>query len=260
MYEPKASHPRRATPAANLGALTLVATLGVALLSGLLPSLQVIRRAHAEAAKPQLHVFLPLDAKSSAVEKVLRERLPELNVTVFGRFRDFEDALSSRNADVLLTIPPILEQYGKKVTLEGRRGGKSTEPYVLASIAQPLSGSLAGKTIGVVDLLGRDGTQKFVTGLLKASDLKIKRVAKIEDLLPLLEFSAADGIVLPQFTMKRLLERTRLSIKSQELPNAVGLPVVAVLNPAVRELVVNCFQKMDGTTKSLLGIESWSAR
>jgi hypothetical protein len=118
---------------------------------------------------------------------------------------------------------------------------------------------LAGKTIGVVDLLGRDGTQAFVAGLLKEKDLKIKRVAKIEDLLPLLEFSAADGVVLPSSLLARLLERTRLAIKTRELTaTPVGLSAVSVLRPAVRDIVLQSFQKLDAPTKRLLGIDAWS--
>jgi hypothetical protein len=217
--------------------------------------------AHAQESKPVLHVFLQLDAKSSVLEKSLQEKLPGLGVTVFGRFRDFEEGLANGNPAAVLSITPVLEQRKKKTTLQGQRDGKSVEPYVLASVNQPLDGPLAGKTIGVVDLLGRDGTQTFLNSLLKASDFKIKRVAKIEDLLPLLEFSAADGIVLPSSMIARLMERTRLAIKTKDLPGGpVGLSAVAVLNSATRDIVVQSFQKLDPATKRLLGIDSWSVQ
>jgi len=226
---------------------------------GLLQPYQPLQNAAAQGGKPVVQVFLQLDAKSSVVEKTLQDRLPDLAVTVFGRFRDFEDGLANGHPDAVVSITPVLQQRGKTASLQGQRGGKGSEPYVLASVNQPLDGPLTGKTIGVVDLLGRDGTQTFLNGLLKATDMKIKRVAKIEDLLPLLEFSAADGIVLPSSMLARLLERTRLAIKTKDLPGApVGLTAVAVLNPAVRDVVVKSFQKLDGPTKQLLGIDSWS--
>ena len=220
-----------------------------------------LRPAAAQASKPIVHVFLQLDAKSSVVEKTLQQQLPDLGVIVFGRFRDFEESLTSGHPDAVLSIAPVLAGRGATASLQGQRAGKSTELYVLASVNQPLAGSLAGKTIGVVDLLGRDGTQAFLSGLLKTTDIKIKRVAKIEDLLPLLEFSAVDGVVLPSSMLARLLERTRLSIKTRELAGApVGLSAVAVLNPAVRDAVVKSFQKLDTPTKRLLGIDSWSVQ
>ena len=219
------------------------------------------RLATAQAGKPVVHVFLQLDAKSSVVEKTLQQQLPDLGVIVYGRFRDFEESLTNNHPDAVLSIAPVLEGRGATTSLQGQRAGKTTEPYVLASVNQPLSGSLAGKTIGVVDLLGRDGTQTFLSGLLQTKDIKIKRVAKMEDLLPLLEFSAVDGVVLPSSMLARLLERTRLSIKSRALPGApVGLSAVAVLNAAVRDAVVKSFQKLDMPTKRLLGIDSWSVQ
>jgi hypothetical protein len=218
-------------------------------------------QAQAQGKRPVVNVFLQLDAKSSVVEKALQDHLPELGITVFGRYRDFEDAVNSGHPDALVSITPVLESRGKKPSLQGLRGGKGTEPYVLASVGQPLAGSLAGKTIGVVDLLGRDGTQSFIAGLLKTENVKIKRVTKIEDLLPLLEFAAADGVVLPRSMLAKFVERTRLSVKTRELPGAqVGLPAVAVLNPAVRDAVLGAFQKMDGATKNMLGIDAWSTR
>jgi len=89
----------------------------------------------------------------------------------------------------------------------------------------------------------------------------MKRVSKVEDLLPLLEFTAADGVVLASAAVPRLTERTRLSIKTRDLPDgSVGLPAVAVTNPAARAVVVNSFQGLDPATLRLLGVDSWSAQ
>jgi hypothetical protein len=217
-------------------------------------------RAQAQGSKPVVHVFLPLDAKLSVVEKTLQGKLSGLEITVFSRFRDFDATSNIRKPDALLSILPVLESRGAKPVLQGMRAGKATEAYVLASVGQALSGSLSGKTIGAVDLLNRDGTQRFISGLLK-TDIKIKPVAKVEDLLPLLEFSAADGIVLPSSMLAKLMERTRLPVKTHDLPGAqVGLLAVAVPNSAVRDTVVNAFQKLDRATKSMLGIDDWSLR
>ncbi len=197
--------------------------------------------AWAESGRPVLHVFLQLDAKSGAVEKMLQEQLPALGVTVFSRYRDLEDATATGNPDGLLAIPPVLEQRGQKPVLQGTREGKHSEPYLLVWVGSSLDGPLSGKTIGAVDVLGRDGTQSFVARLLKSSDIKVKRVAKTEDLLALLEFSAADGILLPSSALARLSERTRLAIKSRAVPGqVVGLPALAVFNDASKAAIKKC--------------------
>lgn len=213
----------------------------------------------AAGPKPVVLVFLQLDAKASVLERTLQAQLPDLTITVFGRFRDFEEGLATGHPDAVVSITPVLQQRGKTPTLQGERGGKGSEPYVLASVNHPLEGPLGGKNVGAVDLLGRDGTQAFLNALLDTDGVKVKRVAKFEDLLPLLEFSAADGVVLPISMLGQLTERTRLVIKTRDLTGReVGLSAVAVLNPEVREVVVRSFKSLDAATKHLLGIDAWS--
>jgi hypothetical protein len=230
-------------------------------------SLVVPPRALADDPRPTLFVFLQLDVKSSALEQALQKQLPGLAVTVFGRLRDFQDSVATRNPDAIIAIAPLLEQAHAKPALLGVRGGKEWEPYLLVMTGAAAAGagsttpSLAGKTIGIVDLLGRDGTQAFAAAAVGASDIKVKRVAKIEDLLPLLEFSAADAVLIPSSAVKRFTDRTRLAMAVRELPNArVGLPAVAVRNEKARAAIVSGIQKVDVETRSLLGIDSWSAR
>jgi len=215
----------------------------------------------AQPRKPSVHVFLQIDAKSSVIEKALQEHLPSLSITVFGRFRDFEEVLASAHPDAILCIAPVLDFRGVRVTLQGMRAGQKVEPYVLASAGQPLEGPLSGRTIGIVDMMGREGTESFLNRILGAHDVKVKRVSKIEDLLPLLEFSAADGVVSSAATLSRLAERTRIPIKTRSLPEGdVGLPAVAVLSGDVQAAVVAAFQNLDPATNLLLGVDAWSVQ
>jgi hypothetical protein len=224
-------------------------------------SLQVWSEVSAQPAKPVVHVFVQADVKSGVLEKTLQQQLPGLSVTVFGRFRDLEDASATAKPDGLLAITPVLQQRGRRPSLQGTRAGKDQESFLLVSVGHLPEGSLSGKTIGAVDLMGRDGTQAFVAGLLKTNDVKVKRVAKSEDLLPLLEFNAADAIILPSFALARLTERTQLAIKSKEVPGGpVGLPAVAVFNEGSRDAIIKAFSGLDGATKKLLGIDGWSVR
>jgi hypothetical protein len=226
-------------------------------------------RAVADDTRPTLFVFLQVDVKSSALEQALQRELPGLSVTVFGRIRDFQDAIGTRNPDGLVAIAPLLELVQSKPILQGARGGKEWEPYLLVTTGAAAADhggasgkpTLSGKTVGIVDLLGRDGTQAFAAAALGVTDVKVKRVAKIEDLLPLLEFSAADAVLIPSSAVKRFTDRTRLAMSVRDLPNArVGLPAVAVRNEKARSAVVQAIQKLNAETRSLLGIDSWSAR
>jgi len=239
----------RAARARWLGAATLLAVLCVEPVG------------HTQTGKPVLHVLLQLDVKSVALERMLQQQLPNLAVTVFSRYRDLEDASAAAKPDGLLAITPVLEQWGQRPALQGIRAGRDDEPYLLVSVVKVLDGSLSGKTIGAVDVLGRDGTQSFVTGLVRAKDVKVKRVPKTEDLLPLLEFSAADGILIPSSALARLTERTRLDIKSKEAPGGrVGLPALAIFNDASKDTLTKALSRLDAATKKALGIDAWSVR
>ena len=222
---------------------------------------EVRREVRKEVRRPSLFVFLQLEVKSSALELALQKQLPELAVTVYGRFRDFQDDAATKKPDAILVTSSLLALERSKPTLQGVRGGKDWEPYLLVTTASNARAALTGKTIGVVDLLGHDGTQTFATKLLGSTDIKIKRVAKIDDLLPLLEFSSVDAVLIPTSAVKRLTERTRLPLVVRELPNArVGLPSLAVRNDKVRDDIVQAVQKLDAGTRALLGVETWSAR
>ena len=211
--------------------------------------------------RPTLYVFLHTDVKSTVLEKALQASLPDLSVTVFGRFRDFEQALSSRPPDAVLALQPLLEGRKLTATLKGIGQGRDVEPYVLLSVGSPLTGSLAGRTIGVVDLLGRTDTQTYVLALLKTPDARLKLVTKLEDLLSLLQFAAADAILVPARVVKSFMERSRLSLQVRALPDVVvGRPAVAVLAASARVAVVRGLQRLDVATNQLMGVESWRER
>jgi hypothetical protein len=211
--------------------------------------------------RPSVYVYVHTDTKSAALEKGLQDKLPALAVTVFGRFRDFEEAMTARRPDAVVALQPLLASLSVPVVTQGLRGEHDWEPYVLLSTGTAVDGALSGKVIGVVDLLGRAGTQDFVTKLLKTPDLKLKRVTKMEDLLPLLQFSAADGVLVPAAAVKSITERSRLSLRVRELPDAkVGLLAVGVLSGKARDVIVKQIQALDGDTNKTLGIERWRAR
>jgi hypothetical protein len=211
--------------------------------------------------RPSVYVYVHTDTKSAALEKGLQDKLPSLAVTVFGRFRDFEEAMAAHRPDAVVALAPLLASLNVPVVLQGLRGDHDWEPYVLLSTGTAGEGSLSGKSIGVVDLLGRNGTQEFVAKLLKTPDLKLKRVTKMEDLLPLLQFSAADAVLVSAASVKNVTERSRLVVRVRELPDArVGLLAVGVLTPAVREIVVKIVQGLDAETNRALGVERWRSR
>ena len=213
------------------------------------------------ADRPTLYVFLQTDAKATVFEKALQQGLPGLTVTVFGRFRDFEEAFASKRPDAVLVLQPLLVAKGLSATLRGVSKGEDSERFVLVSAGAALAGPLSNRVIGAVDVLGRKDTHGFVAGLLKTPDVKTKLVTKLEDLLSLLQFSAADAILLPAGAVKTFTERSRLSLFVRELPDArVGRASVAVLSPGASTTVVSQIQGLNRATNELVGVDGWRCR
>jgi hypothetical protein len=233
-------------------ALLLCALAGMTALSTLLPA------ARGQAPSPSLYVYLPVEVKSSALEKPLRQQLPGLAVTVFGRFRDFEEAIARQRPDAILGLQPLLSSLAIPPALQGLRGDRDWEPYVLMSEVGVDGGGPAAARVGVVDLLGRTGTQELVSSLLSNPEVELRRVTKLEDLLPLLQFSAVGAVLVPISAAGIFSERSRMRLRVHPLTNGrVGLPALGVLQPELRARIVAQVQALDGTTLRMLGIERW---
>lgn len=216
--------------------------------------------AQAQPPRPSLYVYLHTEVKSSTLEKTLRQALPDLEVTVFGRFRDFEEAISRRKPDAVLALQPLLATLSLPPALQGLRGDRDWEPYVLISEENAAEGGPAARVVGVVDLLGRTGTQELVTRLLGKTAVELRRVTKLEDLLPLLQFSAAGAVLVPGSAVKSISERSRLHLKVYNLPDAkVGLPALGVWRADPRP-IVDKVQGLDAATLRMLGLDRWRAK
>ncbi len=104
-------------------------------------------------------------------------------------------------------------------------------------------------------MVGREGTNNFVKGLLDASP-KVERVSKVEDLLPLLQMQRVESVLLPTRLVSELKSASKLNLVTKELTKPVGLPAVAVLT-AGGEKIVAAVSKMSAATSKTLGVDSW---
>lgn len=251
------TRPERAPPTARRRACLAVVVAAVLVSASPFGTWRSTRAAD----RPTLYVFIQTDVKATVFERTLQQQLPGLSVTVFGRFRDFEEALSSKRPDAVLVLQPLLVAKGLAATLRGVYKGEDSERYVLVSAGAPLTGSLSNRLIGVVDVLGRKETHDLVAQLLKAGDVRTKLVTKLEDLLSLLQFSAADAVLLPAGAVKGFTERSRLALHVRELPEArVGRASLAVLSASVRAAVVTQIQAIDRATNEMMGVDGWRGK
>src|SRR4051812_20848522 len=80
--------------------------------------------------RPKLYVFLLTGVKSAVLETALQAKLPGLTVTVFSRFRDFQEAMTSNRPDALLAFQPALDAQKATPVLRGLNKGQDFEKFV----------------------------------------------------------------------------------------------------------------------------------
>jgi hypothetical protein len=207
----------------------------------------------ASAATGRLLVHLHVSMKQRAFQTLLEAGLPGVTATAVGRIADFERALEDA-PDAVLTLPIVLGAKGLTPSLRGAMGGSTEERYALLGSGSPPDPAQV-VSVGALDVLGRDGTNRFVRGLVNAG-ARVERVTKIEDLLPLLQMQRVDAVLLPARLIAELRAASRLPLAERELAIAVGLPAAANTGPNGPS-VLAAIGRLPKDLSRLLGVDEW---
>jgi hypothetical protein len=205
-----------------------------------------------------LYVFVPTDVRAKAMQQDISSVCPNVTVTVFGRGKDFRKQVKKAPPDAILSLLPVIDRSRAfEPVMRGVQNGFTEEEYVLVSVDKALDlGQIQSKKIGVVDLLGRKPMGEFVSQLFQA-DIKLKRVTKQEDLLPLLTFGSVDGIFVSERLYRQIKNRSNLNLVSTSLNIKVGLVSAALAGPQAKEKIVNCLKKFNEKLNGTLGVDQW---
>src|SRR5688500_16773510 len=111
------------------------------------------------ANQASLYVFLHSLLEPRAFGRLFEGALPGVAVWVLTRSRDFSQ-LRTRNPDAVVALAPVLVANGFTPALQGNKGGKASEPYVLLS-TRPVTASSV-QSVGAVDILGRKEMPELV--------------------------------------------------------------------------------------------------
>jgi len=210
-------------------------------------------------AGEKLYVFYPTTARQQVVQKALEESCPDIDITVFGRHRDFTTKIELEPPDAVLTRPELIKQITDyTIKVHAVRAGKTVEPLVLLSVDTKVDlSSSADMTIGALDFLGRTGMKDFVGGIISPTP-RIKRVTKIEDLLPLLTFNMASAVLISKEEVKHFQELSNLNFAVTPLTNAsAGLAACAVKDGADGTETVTAIKALKSDVSALLGVSGW---
>ncbi len=209
------------------------------------------------ASGPRLYVFVNADMRAHALEKQLETQLPGVDVTVFGRIRGLQRALNDHPEGVLARTP-VLESLGLRAELQGRKGGRDKERYVLVSNHAPITPrQLRGKTLGVVDILGRKKMDSFISKILEVPAPRLKHVTHERDLLALLQFDAAAAVMTSEVWAQRFRRKSEMNLRVTPLRNEVGLPAVAFGSAHGRGVLEGKIKNAGSRFNQALGVTQW---
>lgn len=207
----------------------------------------------ASAAEPKLLVFVHAAVKQRALEGELKQALPGLGVTAVGRIADFDRALA-QGQDAVLALPVVLAARGLQPKLRGQRKGSGSESYALVG-ADVVPDPARVATVGALDLLGREGTNDFVQTLLGRS-VKVERVTKVEDLLPLLQMGRVQAILLPSRLFSDIRTASRLNLLSRDIARGVELCALASTGPNA-QAIFSGVSRLPKALSATLGVDEW---
>jgi hypothetical protein len=205
-----------------------------------------------------LYVFYPTPMTTAALQAKLSEACPGMEITVFSRLRDFEDSVRSDKPDAILTKPIIIEKIGGYVVkLKGSRKENTEEPYFLVSDKTISINQLANKSVGILDMIGKKEMDAFVGKYLNPIP-ELKRVSKIDDLLLLLTFNMAEGILIPEIYIKYYREKSKLNFVVSPVPNMKsGIVAVGVRQEKEAATAIKLLTALNKQYLELLEIDQW---
>ncbi len=211
-------------------------------------------------ADNKLYVFYPTLARPQAVQEILQQSLSGVSVTVFGRYNDFSEKVSTDQPEAVLAKPEIIKQLGNySIALNGVRNGKTNNTYVLISVKEPIDlKNINSETIiGTIDILGKTGTENFIRDIFPEIS-KIKRVNKVEDLLPLLTFNMVSAVIIEEVFVKYFRSTSHLELGISPIPEVKsGIIAVGVRKESDIANELKTLKKHDRETGALFEIEGW---
>ncbi len=209
------------------------------------------------ASAANLYVFYPTDVRPKSLQGKINAICPEIKTVAFGRVFDFYRQIDHIPPNAILSLNPVVtRKQPKETNLKGGKNGQYEEEYLLVSLDKAVNiEELSKLKIGVLDILGRKPMKRFMNDLFE-SKVKIKRVIKTEDFLPLLTFQLADAIFVSKSTFNKLQSKSKQNLIATQTGIYIGLAMTGIYHQTNNE-ITHCIQKFDEQTNALLGVDHW---
>jgi hypothetical protein len=211
-------------------------------------------------AQEKLYVFYPATVRPQIIQDKIQECFSGVTVSVFGRLTDFTAKIELDPPDAILTKTPLILQIGNyTIAVQGSNNGKIEESYVLLSTdsVQDLATIAGEKVIGVIDILGRAGMNTFAAQFFPKIP-KLKRVTKVEDLLPLLSFNMVSSILINTSSVKFFRKTSNLTFNETPLPETnIGIVALGIRNGCNADKSIGALKKLDKETSAFFEVDQW---
>lgn len=211
-------------------------------------------------AQKNLYIFYPSIVRPQTIQDKVEKVFQGTTVTVFGRYNDFSAKIEIEPPDIIITKPILIKQLGTYTpVLNGYRNGKSEDNYVLLSINQPVDPkSITSETIiGTIDIMGRNGMNTFVSQFFSTTP-KLKRVTKMEDLLPLLTFNMTVAVLVQEPAVSYFKTTSNLNFIVTPLPETKdGIVALGVKNGIDPGKIIAALKSVDKEVCSFFEVDLW---
>ncbi len=206
----------------------------------------------------ELSVFFT-NTSVKKVEKAMKESFQGVDVTVFGRFRDFKESLKSNPAfviadDIFSTLTP---DYDRVASF--KIGASSKINLILLSLDEGWKKKDISKgKIGALESGDRKEIQKFLEDKFSKTFDSVKTVSKPEDLFPLMVFKSVDFIAIEPHVYEELKSRFSAAVFEIAKSKEISLPSLYVKKGADAAKAIQAFKAMkteDATTLGFSGVE-----
>jgi hypothetical protein len=210
------------------------------------------------AIAESVFVFVPTENSAKAVQNTITQNCPALDITVFGRSKDFRKEVVKNRPDAVISLQTVVEALDAfSPILNGIKDDRQDDDYVLVSVDTQLQlAQIDKEKIGVIDILGRKPMSDYVSTLF-GKKIKLKRVTKVEDLLPLLTFGSVAGLFIPQGLFKAIQAKSNLELVALPLDMKMGLLKIATSNVSANKQVIKCVNSFDTKLNAMLGMDEW---
>lgn len=213
------------------------------------------------SAQEKLYVFYPSALHFQSMQDSMTNFIQGITTTVFDRYDSFTAKMKTEPPDAIITKPLLIEEQfsNYNVVLKGERNGNTEGKYVLVSIEKPLTTESVNTetVIGVIDILGRTGMKSFLKQFFPLEP-KLKKVSKIGDLLPLLSFELASGIIIEDVFLDYFKSTSQLKFAVTPLTGGKnGIVALAIKKDGKAEKTLASLKRNDKMIGNLFYIDQW---